>query len=123
MSLIRGFLPLLALAALALPTQTFAQSEPNLYIVTYIDVFPQFAADTAKALQQYSSDSKKDAGFVRFDVLRDVMRTNHFTIVEVWKSRKDYDAHLMAAHTVQFRTKIQPGMGSPFDERLYNPLP
>jgi quinol monooxygenase YgiN len=113
----------LALSALALSIPGGAQTEAPLYVVTYIDVFPNFAADTAKALQDFSSASSKDAGYVRFEVMRDVDRTNHFAVVEVWRTRKEYEAHLGQAHTKQFREKIQPGLGSPFDERLYHKLP
>ncbi|HXP87966.1 MAG TPA: antibiotic biosynthesis monooxygenase family protein [Bryobacteraceae bacterium] len=113
----------LALAALALTIPASAQPEPQLHVVTYIDVFPNFAADTAKALQDFSAASSKDPGYVRIEVMRDVDRTNHFAVVEVWRTRKDYEAHLGQAHTKQFREKIQPGLGSPFDERLYHTLP
>jgi len=113
----RFILPLAALMAAAALAQ--APAAKKVYVVTYIDVFPNFAADTTKALQQFADDSRKDAGSVRFEILRDVERTNHFTIVEVWQSRQAYEAHLGLAHTKTFREKIQPGLGSPFDERLY----
>jgi len=112
---------LLALAALAAGAQQ--QAPKQLYVVTYIDVFPNYAADTNKFLLQFAADSRKDNGSVRFEVLRDVERTNHFTIVEVWQTRQAYEAHLALDHTKQFREKIQPGLGSPFDERLYYGLP
>ena len=101
-----------------------ASQEPAkaLYVVTYVDVYPNFAADAAKALQQFATDSRKDAGAVRFEILRDVARTNHFSIVEVWQTQKAYDAHAAIGHTRLFREKIQPMLGSPFDERLYNLL-
>ena len=112
---------LAALAFAALPHRATAQ--PNngkqLYVVTYVDVFPNFAAETAKQLQQFADDSRKDPGYVRIEIMRDVERTNHFSIVEVWQDRKSYEAHLGLAHTKTFREKIQPGLGSPFDERLY----
>jgi quinol monooxygenase YgiN len=103
----------------------FAQqkAEPQLHVVTYVDVYPNFAADTAKLLQQFAADNRKDAGFVRFDALRDVSRANHFAIVEVWQTRAAYDAHTAAPHTKAFRDQLQAGLGSPFDERLYNVLP
>jgi quinol monooxygenase YgiN len=103
----------------------FAQqkAEPQLHVVTYVDVYPNFAADTAKLLQQFAADNRKDAGFVRFEALRDVARPNHFAIVEVWQSQKAYDAHMAASHTKNFRDQLQKGLGSPFDERLYNALP
>jgi len=103
----------------------FAQqkAEPPLHVVTYVDVYPNFADATAKLLQQFAADNRKDAGFVRFDALRDVARANHFAIVEVWQSKQAYDAHLAAPHSKAFRDALQMGLGSPFDERLYNALP
>jgi len=103
----------------------FAQqkAEPPLHVVTYVDVYPNFADTTAKLLQQFAADNRKDPGFVRFDALRDVARANHFAIVEVWQSKQAYDAHLTAPHSKAFRDQLQAGLGSPFDERLYNALP
>src|SRR6516162_2120967 len=100
-------------ALLSLATSLSAQqpAAKKFYVVTYIDVFPNFAAD-----------SRKDPGSVRFEVMRDVERMNHFTIIEVWETRQAYDAHLVLAHTKSFREKIQPGLGSPFDERFYSIL-
>jgi quinol monooxygenase YgiN len=117
-------LALLALALFSFTIDTKAQQETAkaLYVVTYVDVFPNFASDTAKLLQQFASESRKDPGSVRFEVLRDIERANHFTIVEVWQSRQAYEAHTALAHTKSFREKIQPGLGSPFDERLYYTL-
>ena len=99
------------------------KGEPQLHVVTYVDVYPNFADNTAKLLQQFAADNRKDAGFVRFEALRDVARVNHFAIVEVWQSKQAYDAHLTAAHSKAFRDQLQMGLGSPFDERLYNSLP
>ena len=48
---------------------------------------------------------------------------NHFAIVEVWQSKQAYEAHLAHPHTKAFRDQLQGGLGSPFDERLYNALP
>ena len=95
-----------------------SNGEKALYVVTHIDVYPNFAADTAALLKEFSWDSMKDEGAIRFEVLRDVERTNHFTVVEVWKSRKTYEAHLTASHSKPFRDRLQPMLGSPFDERL-----
>jgi quinol monooxygenase YgiN len=98
------------------------QPGKDYYVVTYIDVFPNFAADTSKALKDFMAASRKDPGFVRMEPLQDVARQNHFAMVEVWKSQKDFEAHLMQAHSKTFREKIQPGLGSPFDDRMYNLL-
>jgi quinol monooxygenase YgiN len=111
-------------AALFALTASAQQKAPasagELYVVTYVDVFPNFTDVTIKALQQFAADSAKDLGLVRFEFLQDVQRTNHFSIVEVWRNQQAYDAHLTQDHSKRFREKIQPGLGSPFDERLYH---
>ena len=113
------------LAPVVFPVSASAQQKAEtksgaLYVVTYVDVFPNFTDETLKALRQFATDSRKDQGSVRFEFLQDVVRTNHFSIVEVWQNRQAYDAHLTQQHSKLFREKIQPGLGSPFDERLYN---
>jgi quinol monooxygenase YgiN len=108
-----------AVPALA-PAQ--AKQEKPLHVVTYIDVFPQFTAGATTILHQFGADSLKD-GATRFEVLQDTMRTNHLMIVEVWPTRQAYDKHLMADHSKSFREKLQPMLGSPFDERLSYLLP
>ena len=116
-------LPLFALLALGLVKPAPGQQDQSkLYVVTYVDVFPQGAADSNKWLREFAADSRKDPGSVRFEVLRDVERSNHFTIVEVWQTRKDYESHLGLEHTKRFREKLQTYLGSPFDERLYHIL-
>jgi quinol monooxygenase YgiN len=99
-------------------------ADERLYVVTHIDVLGQNgAADAAKMLHEFATDSRKDQGSVRFEVLRDPNRLNHFTIVEVWRTPQDFEAHLAVGHTKAFREKIQPILGSPFDERLHKLLP
>ena len=88
-----------------------------MYVVTHVDILG--AANTEKAtpmLRQFATDSRKDAGNVRFEILQQDGRANHFTLVEVWRTKQAYEAHNAAAHTVQFREKVQPILGSPWDD-------
>ena len=99
-------------------------TDERLYVVTHVDVLgPNGAAEAAKMLHEFAADSRNDQGSVRFEVLRDPVRLNHFTIVEVWRTRQDFESHLAASHTKVFREKLQPMLGSPFDERLHKLLP
>jgi len=97
--------------------------EPQLHVVTYVDVYPNFAAEAATLLAKMAADSRKEPGFVRLDILRDTMRSNHFAIIEVWQTRQAFDAHTAAPHVRAVREKLQPSLGSPYDERLYNQVP
>ena len=122
-TIIAAFLAAAALSGLC--TQAGAQdADERLYVVTHIDVLGQNGAvEAAKMLHEFATDSRKDQGSVRFEVLRDPNRLNHFTIVEVWRTSHDFEAHLAANHTKVLREKLQPMLGSPFDERLHKLLP
>ena len=99
-------------------------ADERLYVVTHVDVLgPNGAAEAAKILHEFAADSRKDQGSVRFEVLREPNRLNHFTIVEVWRTQQDFESHLAASHTKAFRERLQPMLGSPFDERLHKLLP
>jgi len=90
-----------------------------IYAVTHVDVIPPRKEDGVALLRQLAADSGKDAGNVRFDVLQQTNRPNHFTVVEAWKDRNAFDAHGMAAHTRHFRDQLGPMSGALYDERLY----
>ena len=90
-----------------------------IYAVTHVDVIPPRKEDGVALLRQLAADSGNDAGNVRFDVLQQTNRPNHFTVVEAWKDRNAFDAHGMAAHTRQFRDRLAPMSGALYDERLY----
>jgi quinol monooxygenase YgiN len=93
----------------------------NVYVVTHVDIAgtPAIMAEATKLLREFSADSQKDPGVVRFELLIQDGRLNHFTIVSVWQTREAFEAHSGADHTKRFREKIQPMLGSPFDERLH----
>ena len=95
-----------------------AADEP-LYVVTHVDVMPKFTDAGRDLLKFFAVDSRKDAGAIRIDVLEELGRPNHSTVVEVWASRQAYEDHLAAEHTRAYRAKLQPMLGSPFDERLH----
>ena len=94
----------------------------NVYVIAFVDATPNFAMDCAKLLLQFAAESKKDPGVVRFDVLRQDSRGNHYLISEIWRSRQAFEAHSAAEHTKQFREKLQPMLGSPYDERVHSAL-
>ena len=94
-----------------------------IYAVTHVDVIPPRKDDAVALLKQLAEDSRKDAGNLRFDVVQQTNRPNHFTVVEAWKDRQAFDAHGMAAHTRRFRDQLGPMSGALYDERLYLTLP
>ena len=101
---------------------TTAKPGRGLYVATHVDVIPPRKDDAVTALKQLAEESRKDGGHVRFDVVQQTNRPNHFTVVEVWTDRATFDAHAMAPHTKRFRTELAPMSGSLYDERLYQSL-
>lgn len=94
----------------------------GLYVVTHVDAVPPRAADAAGLLERYVADSRNDPGCIRFEVLRETPRQNHFTLVHAWQRREDFEAHSSAARTREFRERLHSMLGSPFDERLHTLL-
>jgi quinol monooxygenase YgiN len=97
----------------------------NVYVVIHVDIAgtPAIVAEATRLLREFAADSQKDPGVVRFELLIQDGRLNHFTLEEVWQTREAFEAHSAAEHTKRFREKIQPMLGSPFDERLHTLLP
>jgi quinol monooxygenase YgiN len=92
------------------------------YVLTHVDVPPPAKDDCIALLKQLTEDSRKDAGVLRFDILQQDSRPNHFTVVEAWRDRKSHDAHVMADRTRDFRRKVTPMSGSLYDERVYEAI-
>ena len=118
------------------------------YVVTHVDIIPPEAVPPCKRqvsetgpcgiglVEKLAADSRKHAGNIRFDALTQANRPNHMTVVEVWRSAKDQEAHTMHADTRNFRDGlagvapgsgvaadplfvINPLSGSLYDEQLY----
>lgn len=90
-----------------------------IYVVTHVDVIPPRKDDGIAAIRQLGEDSRRGDGNVRFEVVQQTNRPNHFTVVEIWKDARAVEAHSMASTTRQFRDRLAPVTGSLYDERMY----
>jgi quinol monooxygenase YgiN len=109
----------LSVATMVSPLQ---EARAGLYVVTHVDVAPPNRDKIIVALKALAEATRKDAGNIRFDVLQQKSRTNHFTVVEAWKDQESNDAHEIAAHTRDFRAALGPLTGALYDQRWYKPL-
>jgi quinol monooxygenase YgiN len=102
-----------------------ARAQNEVYVVMHIDTIPSSTngPTAVELLRQWESATRKEPGCARFEVLQQSDRANHFAVVGVWKDQKAFDDHEAAEHTRKFRERIQPILGSPFDERLHRLLP
>ncbi len=93
-----------------------------IYVLTHVDVTPNNKDDCMALLKGMRTDTPKDAGNVRYDVLQQPSRLNHFTVFETWADAEGLDGHAMATHTRAFREKLAPMAGALYDERFYREL-
>jgi len=109
---------------LCIPTFVSAQKsgDSTVYVVTHVDVPGNVRDKILPALEALSEQSRKEAGNLRFDVSYQKNRTNHFTVMEVWKDQAANDTHELAAHTRTFRGVLTPITGALYDQRWYKAM-
>jgi quinol monooxygenase YgiN len=65
---------------------------------------------------------RKEAGNQTALALTQISRPNHLFLYEVWQNEDAFNKHESGAATREFRTKIQPMLGAPFDQRAHSRL-
>ena len=94
----------------------------TVYVVTHIDV-PGTSRDEALTLMKpFIDQTRSERGSVRYDLVHQSNRTNHFTAIEAWADQKSADAHELAQHTRTFRRGITPLLGALYDQRWYRSI-
>jgi quinol monooxygenase YgiN len=104
----------------AQPAGKSAQGNEPIVIVTHVDAMPPFTDKAVKLLREYRANTVKDSGNKKIEILQQVGRPNHFSIVEEWENQKSFNDHESAPHTRKFRADMQEALGAPFDERPHN---
>ncbi|QSA96183.1 putative quinol monooxygenase [Methylococcus sp. EFPC2] len=89
------------------------------WVVTHVDVTPEYKDSTAEALKALGAANATLNGHVQTIVGQQLNRGNHFTLIEIWANRAAFDAYQGAKSTLDYRTKIAPALGSPYDARLH----
>jgi quinol monooxygenase YgiN len=91
----------------------------QIFVITHVDVDPQFVPQAQPLLNTFVADSLNDPGVQTFALLSQTPTPNHFQLVETFEDPEAFDDHVSAQHTVDFRTATAPFLGAPYDERLY----
>ena len=94
----------------------------SVYVVTHVDVIPPRREDAVAALKVLGDANRAAQGNVRYEIVQQTNRPNHFTVVEIWRSRQAFDANSMSTHQREFRDKLAQMTGALYDERLYESL-
>ena len=93
-----------------------------LHVLTHVDVFPTFKDQAIELVKGQAASARKTGGNSRYDVLQWDGHPNHFTLVEVWRDRKSFDASTVTPQNKEFRDKLTPLEGALYDERLYHAI-
>jgi quinol monooxygenase YgiN len=107
----------LADAAQAQPAGLPADAKAAVYVTSHVDVTPDYVEQAKAALRAYVAAARSEPGAMRVEAVQEP-RPNHFDLVEVWRDRAAYEAHLKTPATIAFHDAIHPWRGSPFEERL-----
>ena len=91
----------------------------QIFVITHVDVDPQFVGQARPLLDTFVNDSLNDPEAQTFALVSQTPTLNHFQLIETFANLKAFEAHLSAQHSVDFRTNIDPLLGAPYDERLY----
>jgi quinol monooxygenase YgiN len=123
---VSGFRCMVGLAwLLALAGGLPARAEPGadaIYGVTSIDVAPESVAQGVALLKQYRDAARQQTGNLGIDLLQEAGWPNRFAIYETWKDQPAYELNEKAAHTADFRDKLKPIVGAPYDRRDYHAI-
>lgn len=106
----------------AAQSQAPVAAEPTVYAVTYVDVMPSGAKAMAAAFTQYRDGSRKESGFVGFELLEQIGRPGRYVVLETWKDQQAFDAHTNAAHVKTYRDALESIRVSGYDQRPYKVL-
>lgn len=91
-------------------------------VISHVDVPPAQKDSAVESLRQLAETGRQHPGNLQFHVWQQLDRPNHFTVIEAWSSRGAFNVHQMRKETREFREKLAPMMGSPYDDRIYKPL-
>jgi quinol monooxygenase YgiN len=108
--------------ALAVGPMDLPAVRGGLYLVSHVDVIPPQKDNAIVALKALGEANRAAGGNVRYDIVQQTNRPNHFTVVEIWRLRTDYEANSMSAHQREFRDKLAQMTGALYDERFYEIL-
>ena len=110
---LRGLLALLLVTCAA---PQLARADVQQYVVVYIELAPGSEAHGERLLDQLATVAFA-AGALRFDVDKEVQRSNFFVLIETWSNQATYDAFKSSSLTQSLLARLAQLQIAPLDER------
>jgi quinol monooxygenase YgiN len=92
------------------------------YIVTYVEVAPNAAAEGRKLFLGYVKDARKASGAVQIDAVQRISDGGHFALIEQWQSLATKQAFAATEPVTKFRAALNPLQSAAYDERVHAAL-
>src|SRR5262245_65824684 len=106
-SAVKSVLVLAALAAMAVAARAQAPAPPPpppdgpRYVVTYVEVKPNAAAEGEKLMRQLRDATRKEPGNLRAEALQRIGQMNQFVLLAAWQDQAAADASFKAPAVTQ----------------------
>ncbi len=82
-------------------------------VLVHVHVKPEFVEAFKQASLDNASNSVKEAGIARFDVIQQADDPTRFVLVEVYKTTEAPAAHKETAHYIRWRDTVADMMAEP----------
>ena len=82
-------------------------------VLVHVNVKPEFVDVFKQASLENASNSVKEEGIARFDVIQQTDDPNRFILVEVYKTTEAQSAHKETAHYLKWRDTVADMMAEP----------
>jgi quinol monooxygenase YgiN len=95
------------------------------HVLTHVDIGgpnPQNMNAFTPVLKAFGEASRKASGVVRYDVLQQKSRNNHFQVYEIWQNEKAAEDHDLTPQAKDYRAKFYPVAGALYDRRWYKAM-
>ena len=93
-----------------------------LIVHVHVSVKSQFVEEFKKATVENASNSIKEAGVLRFDVIQQEDDHTRFVLVEVYKNAEASAAHKETAHYAKWRDTVAEMMAEPRQGNSYTTI-
>jgi quinol monooxygenase YgiN len=103
----------------AAPAAAPVQPPGPVHVITFVDITPNNKDNGTALCKQYIADMRKDAGVTRAELLVQTNRPNHMVMDIVFQNEAAYEKNQGSQLTKDFKNKLIPIIGAPFDERSH----
>jgi (4S)-4-hydroxy-5-phosphonooxypentane-2,3-dione isomerase len=90
------------------------------YVLVHIRVFPESIDDFRRACVENASNSIKEEGIFRFEVIQQVDHPDCFDLVEVYRTPDDQLKHRQTPHYLKWREAVAEMMAEPRQGVVYS---